>query len=220
MIWILDLSEEYFRKSEQVILDIDDHLCRVSIPKTENTIHYIQFLQPLTPERRFFFVELINISPQCQVTIGIASSNHELNEAPGIDRDTVGYNSFTGKLYTNRNDSGNMHGNKCKKGETMGVEIEVFEKDMSVVLFSKNFRPIGTRYLTLKNQFEFYPTILIESNGDPVDLLVYWHTRVCVPPHYSLVCRKISLFNWLENRGFFSLWYIEKSRRLVFTIGY
>lgn len=88
-----------------------------------------------------------------------------------------------------------MHGNKCKKGETMGVEIEVFEKDMSVVLFSKNFRPIGTRYLTLKNQFEFYPTILIESNGDPVDLLVYWHTRVCVPPHYSLVCRKISFFN-------------------------
>ncbi len=51
-----------FRKSEQVLLDVDDHLCRVSIPKTENTVHYVQFRRPLTSERRFFFVELENMS--------------------------------------------------------------------------------------------------------------------------------------------------------------
>jgi len=102
-------------------------------------------------------------------------------------RDSVGYNSYTGKLYSNRKDKGNMNGNKCQKGETMGVEIEVFNEDMSVVLFSKNFRPIGTRYLTLKDHSTYFPTILIESNGDPVDLLVYWQTRVSVPPQYSVV---------------------------------
>ena len=198
----LDLSEDLFRKSEQVLLDIDDHLCRVSIPKTENTIHYIQFCRPLTYERRFFFVELQNISKlkmisfrssnsisgkQCQVIVGIASSKHQLNEAPGIDHDTIGYNSYTGKLYSNRKDIGNMRGHKCKSGDTMGVEIEVFDKQMSVGLFSKNFRPIGTRYLTLKDSSEYFPTILIESNGDPVELIVYWQTRVSVPPHYSVV---------------------------------
>ncbi len=184
---ILDLSENLFRKSEQVLLNITDHSCRVSVPRTENSIHYVQFCQPLTYERRFFFVELENISTQCQVIIGIASSNHELNDAPGMERDTVGYNSYTGKLYTNRNDAGNMQGHKCRKGDTIGVEIQVFDKEMSVVLFSKNYRPIGTRYLTLNDHSEYFPTILIESYGSPVDLLVYWQTRVSFPPHYSIV---------------------------------
>jgi hypothetical protein len=100
-----------------------------------------------------------------------------------MDRDTVGYNSYSGKLYSNRKDVGNMRGHQCKKGDTMGVEIDVFEKERSVVLFSKNFRPIGTRYLTLNDHSQYFPTILIESNGDPVELLVYWQTRVSVPPH-------------------------------------
>ncbi|CAF4058119.1 unnamed protein product [Rotaria sordida] len=180
------LSEQSFRKSEQVLLNIDNHLCRVSIPKTENSIHYIQFCQPLTYERRFFFVELENISKQCQITIGIASSKHEFNVAPGIIHNTVGYNSYTGKLYSNRKDTGNMHGQKCNKGDTMGVEIVVFDKEMSVVLFSKNFRPIGTRYLTLNDYSQYFPTILIENNGDPVELLVYWQTRISLPPYYNI----------------------------------
>ena len=57
-----DLSDEFFRKSEQVIINADDHLCRVFIPRTDTTIHYVQFRRPVTPERRFFFVELQNIS--------------------------------------------------------------------------------------------------------------------------------------------------------------
>jgi hypothetical protein len=185
--FILEITERSFRKSEQVLVDIHDYSCRVTVPKTENSIHYIQFLQPLTEERRFFFVELINISKQCQVIVGIASSEHKLNEAPGMDYDTVGYNSYTGKMYTNRKDTGNMHGHRCQRGDTMGVSVEVFDEKMSVVLFSKNFRPIGTRYLTSDDQSQYFPTILIESNGDPVELLVYWHTRVSVPPSYSVV---------------------------------
>jgi hypothetical protein len=99
-----------------------------------------------------------------------------------------------------------MLGHKCKKGDTMGVEIVVFDKEMSVVLFSKNFRPIGTRYLTLKDHSQYFPTILIESNGDPVDLLVYWQTRVSVPPNYNVVGRLFCLFN-LKNSCFFFNFY-------------
>jgi len=86
-----------------------------------------------------------------------------------------------------------MRGHRCKKGDTIGVEVEVFEKEMSVVLFSKNFRPIGTRYMTLRDHSQYFPTILIENNGDPVELLVYWQTRVSVPSHYSVV-RCVPLF--------------------------
>lgn len=51
-----------FRKSEQVLLTIDPYTCRISVPRTENATHYVQFCKPLTTERRFFFVEIENIS--------------------------------------------------------------------------------------------------------------------------------------------------------------
>ncbi|CAF3064750.1 unnamed protein product [Rotaria socialis] len=180
------LSEKLFRKSEQILLSIDNYKCRVSLPKTENSIHYIQFCKPLTYERRFFFVELENITKNCQVTVGIASAKHKFNEAPGTVQNTVGYNSYSGKLYANRKDTGNMRGHKCYKGDTMGVQIEAFGKEMSVALFSRNFQPLGTRYLTLNDHSQYFPTILIENNGDPVDLLVHWQTRVSVPPQFSM----------------------------------
>ncbi len=132
------------------------------------------------------------LGKQCQVTVGIASSKHDLHEPPGMAHDTVGYNSSKGRLYSNCKDTGNMRGQRCRKGDTIGVEIQVFDKDMSVVLFSKNFRPIGTRYLTLNNHSQYFPTIFIESNGYPVELLVYWQTRVSVPPHYSMVSYSFS----------------------------
>lgn len=44
------------------MLHMNDHLCRIYIPKTETSVHYVQFRKPLTYERRFFFVELNNIS--------------------------------------------------------------------------------------------------------------------------------------------------------------
>lgn len=195
---------DLFRKSEQVLMDIDDYSCRISIPKSETTVHYVQFGQPLTPDRRYFFIELESLSKslpvvstgslsilfsgdQGQVIVGIASSEHELNEAPGMDRDTVGYNSLTGQLLSNRKDAGNMRGHRCRPGDSMGVEVEVFGKEMSVVLFTKNFRPVGTRYLTLTDHGQFFPTILIESNGEPVEILVHWQTRVSVPTLYNLV---------------------------------
>lgn len=150
------------------------------------------------------------------MTIGIASSAIALNDAPGLVHDSVGYNTLTGKLYSNHKDIGNMRGHRCRKGDTIGVEIEVFESEMSVALFSKNFRPIGTRYLTLRDHSQYYPTILIENDGQAVELLVYWQTRVSVPPHYSVVSHHFDE----QFEGDFScrlLFFAEKSRRLVFT---
>ena len=93
----------------------------------------------------------------------------------------------------------------------MGVEISTFDEDMSVVLFSKNFRPIGTRYLTSGNHAQYLPTILVESDGLPVELLIYWQTRVSVPPQYSVVRDCLTILNSRYLR------LLEKSRRLVFT---
>ena len=147
---------------------------------------------------------------QCEIIVGIASSKHALNEAPGLINDSIGYNAWTGKLYSNGKDIGNMRGHRCKKGDTIGIEIEIYPKEMSIALFSKNFRPIGTRYLTLRDQSQYFPTIFIESVGEPVELLVYWQTRVSVPPHYSVV-------NNNESNDKLFAYFLEKSRRLVFA---
>jgi hypothetical protein len=79
-----------------------------------------------------------------------------------------------------------------QKGDTVGIEVEVFEKDMSVALFSKNFKPVGTRFLTVKNTEEFYPTIALASNGEPIEATIYWHTKVSMPPHFNVVSALLS----------------------------
>ena len=70
----------------------------------------------------------------------------------------------------------------------MAIEIESFNEDMSVVIFSKNFRPIGTRFLTQKDLDQFLPTVAIVSSGESeIELNIYWQTVVSMPPHYNVV---------------------------------
>ncbi len=72
----------------------------------------------------------------------------------------------------------------------MGLEIEVFDKKMSVAVFSKNFKPIGTRFLALDNFDLFLPMIGIASEGELVEINVYWHTAVSMAPHFNVVSVK------------------------------
>ena len=72
----------------------------------------------------------------------------------------------------------------------MGIEIEAFESAMSVALFSKNFEPVGTRYLTLRDHELFLPTVAVlrsASDNEPIELNIYWQTVVSVPPHFYMV---------------------------------
>ena len=69
----------------------------------------------------------------------------------------------------------------------MGLEIGHFDKKMSVALFTKNFKPIGTRYLTLEDSNQFYPSIEIVSSGEEIEIVAYWQTVVSMPPHFNIV---------------------------------
>ena len=71
--FLVDLSDALFRKSEQVLLDINDHRCRMSIPKSQESVHYLQFRRPVTRQRRFFFVELqkLSESPFRRVSVAV-----------------------------------------------------------------------------------------------------------------------------------------------------
>ena len=69
----------------------------------------------------------------------------------------------------------------------VGVELEVFEENMSVVLFSKNRLPVGTRYLTQTDHTQFLPTVAVCANGSEVKVKVVWQNRVAAPPVFSVV---------------------------------
>ena len=77
----------------------------------------------------------------------------------------------------------------------MTVELEAFAKDMSVVLFSKNLLPIGTRFLTQKDKSQFLPTIVLCGNGSEVEIDVCWQTHILKPRKYNVVCFQLYLSN-------------------------
>lgn len=169
---------------------------------TEN-IYYIQYKRPLTSDRRFFFVEIVKIDAGSNIVVGV-SSQSTLDECklagllPGQVNDTVGYFSKSGHMFYNDKSNGNMMGHRCSRGDVMAIEIDSFHEEMSVVIFSKNFRPIGTRFLTQKDLSQFLPTIAIESSsGEEIELNIYWQTVVSMPPHYNVVCVLLRLLNSL-----------------------
>ena len=72
-------------------------------------------------------------------------------------------------------------------GDTIGLEIEVFQKHMSVALFSKNGMPVGARYLTLTDQSQFFPTIALCGNNSEMEVEIVWQNRIATPPLFSVV---------------------------------
>ena len=69
----------------------------------------------------------------------------------------------------------------------MGVEIEKLESKNSVAIFTKNFKPVGTRFLTLEDIGSYLPTVAIQSNGESIEINIYWQTVVSMPPHFNVV---------------------------------
>ena len=57
-----DLKLEMFRKSPDVQIDTGESAAIVKLPASKKRIHVIQFLQPLTPERPYFCLEIIKLS--------------------------------------------------------------------------------------------------------------------------------------------------------------
>jgi hypothetical protein len=79
-------------------------------------------------------------------------------------------------------------------GDTVGVDLSVFESSLPVVLFSKNYHPIGLRYLMANDTSQYFPTIALCGNGYEVVIDVFWHNRLCVGPTFDIVSKKIFIF--------------------------
>lgn len=69
----------------------------------------------------------------------------------------------------------------------VGVEISMFDKNHPVALFSKNYRAIGTRYVTMPDQDQMLPTVAVCGNGYDVEIDIYWQNQYLKGPAFSEV---------------------------------
>lgn len=72
-------------------------------------------------------------------------------------------------------------------GDMVGVEISMFDKNHPVALFSKNYRAIGTRYVTMPDQDQMLPTVAVCGNGYEVEIDIYWQNQYLKGPAFSEV---------------------------------
>ncbi|KAK7447339.1 hypothetical protein BaRGS_00040197 [Batillaria attramentaria] len=181
------VQQKMFRCSSDVEVSVAGPYCRVRLPATAKGIHLLQFLSPLTPTNSYFFCQIRQLNEDSAVSVGVAPKDIPLNRHPGKFRPSVGWHSRLGKLFRNDRSDGNLAGHRYMRGDCIGVEMEAFATEMSVALFSRNFRPVGTCYYTQKDRSQFLPTIGLCGNGYEIQVDVCWQNMNGGPPIFSVV---------------------------------
>ncbi|XP_071113924.1 uncharacterized protein [Haliotis cracherodii] len=167
-----------FRKSDALqVLNMEKY-SQLRLPAEEKGIHVIQLQKPFNTVNRSYVLEIRRLNEDSVVSFGVAGSSFPLKKLPGKCAESVGWVSRDGRLYANEKNQGNMPGERFCEGDTVSMEISSFAKEMSVCLFSKNSRAIGTRYYTEGEMSEHLPTIAVCGNGYDVEIHVYWQTQI------------------------------------------
>lgn len=181
-----ELKIDMFRKSQDIQVDPGDSAVKVTLPASKKRIHVIQFKQSLTPTNHYYCMEIVKLNEDSVVSIGVADSSFPLSKHPGKLKRSTGWVSRDGKMYFNEKCSGNIEGERFNEGDTIGVTVQTFHPELSVVLFIKNDRPVGTRFLSIKDSDQFFPTIALCGNGYDVELHVYYQNRISTPPIFRI----------------------------------
>ncbi|XP_005088904.1 uncharacterized protein LOC101862618 [Aplysia californica] len=181
------VKESMLRKTDSVEVTITDQFTTLRLPADKPGIHTVQLKKPLTENSNFFLIRVRQLSEDSGIGVGVASHEFPLNKYPGKTRPSVGWTSKDGKMYRNTRHDGNLSGERYQVGDIIGVEMEAFAKEMSVALFTKNFRPVGTAYYTQTNLNEFLPTISLCANGYEVIVEVFWQNMMRGAPLFSVV---------------------------------
>ncbi|CAG5134153.1 unnamed protein product [Candidula unifasciata] len=167
-------------------------ICQVYTKFSSRKCHFVQYLNPLSPEQPYFSAQIKSLAADSTVTFGIAGPDIDPNIQPGHWLHSVGYESDTGKCYTSHHCVANTQGETLQVGDVLGVLINYFGDKKSTVTFLKNGSPVATRFHFEPNHNHYLPTISIECG--PVDLDLMW------PPaaagHVPLYSEK-SMLNWI-----------------------
>ncbi|XP_050390636.2 uncharacterized protein LOC126809857 isoform X1 [Patella vulgata] len=187
-----DITRSMFRTSESIDIEVKQDMCRLTLPANTMGIHAIQFLKPLTVVQSNFFIEVQCLNEDSFIGIGIADNNLPLKKQPGKVKNSVGWLSRDGKLYFNGRNDSYVTGERYFAGDTAEVRLEYVGKNTSVVVFNKNNRTVGCRYLSESDHSQFLPTVTLCGNGYKVVVDVCWQNQNTAPPKPAID----NLENW------------------------
>ncbi|ESO94723.1 hypothetical protein LOTGIDRAFT_160956 [Lottia gigantea] len=156
----------------------------VILKNLSETCNFLQYLKPLSPRHPHFCAQIRSLASNSKITLGIAGPDISEGSHPGNWNNTVGYHSDSGRCYTSHSEIANTTGEKFGIGDIFGVQITYFGLTKCTVVFSKNGRPVATRYLFESNQKTLLPTISLE-NG-PIDLGITWPDAVVDGPVFQM----------------------------------
>ncbi|XP_074655144.1 uncharacterized protein LOC141908822 [Tubulanus polymorphus] len=179
------IDDSTIRASEQLQFTIDKTFCRVKLTGEQKGIHVIQLQKSLTPESCYFYLEVLGAGEDSVISIGVAPSDFALNKYPGKTDGSVGYTSRDGKMWNNNQSDGNTTGRRFTSGDCVGLEVSSFDH-VPVILFNKNYQAVGTRFMTVDNLTELFPTVAVYSGGSDVDINIVWQNRISAPPVFQV----------------------------------
>ncbi|KAH3739061.1 uncharacterized protein LOC127851769 [Dreissena polymorpha] len=175
---LLDLSK--FRKSDDIVMEMNEQCCRLHLPAEKKRIHAIQLRVPLSEEACVFYCEVIKMNDDSVIGIGIGDAQFNLSKHPGKHKNSTGYISKDGKLYYNERDHTDKSVIRFSEGDTIAMElIHISNRNCnSVVRFIRNGCPVGTQFVTISNKEELFPVVSLCGNGYSVHLNVFWQNQV------------------------------------------
>lgn len=134
-----------------------------------NQIGVVQADKPLTAERPYFEVQVLDKGRDCAIAVGVAHRDYPLDQMPGWRLGSIAYHMDDGKLFFQRG-QGALFGDKCGQGDVVGCGIELSEKGDSVVsvYWTKNGELVGRELCASSLQLPLYASVALHSQGERV----------------------------------------------------
>ncbi|XP_013380369.1 uncharacterized protein LOC106151578 [Lingula anatina] len=177
---LTSIPMKWLRISEDLQVTVTDYVTLLKYPKEPKGMGVIQLQQSLNRQYNYYSITVNKLDADSVVCLGVAGADFPLNKMPGKLPGSVGWQSKYGCLLSEGSAHGNSIGERFQTGDTVGIQITSFSEKACVVLFIKNYRPVGTRYLFSKDLNQLYPTVAVFGNKHEVDLNIFWQNQTSV----------------------------------------
>ncbi|KAF8771023.1 SPRY domain-containing protein 3-like isoform X1 [Argiope bruennichi] len=165
---------EHMKQVRQERVAIDGDLISYAPDEFGNVGMYVA-AEPLTPERNYFEIEIVDPGVENNIVVGLVSAKHPLDQYPGWIPDSVGYHVGDGSLYRDA-PKGVAFGPMCEAGDHIGVGIKLDssasqnnKQNYCVVFFTNNGKEFGSTICS-NTTGALYPAVGFHSTGEEVRL--------------------------------------------------
>ncbi|RUS89914.1 hypothetical protein EGW08_002355 [Elysia chlorotica] len=133
---------------------------------------------PIEHYENYFEIQILDVGDLGQIAIGLVPEKYPLNVQPGIEPNSVGYMTESGKIYLNHGRGmrdATQQGPACEMGDKIGVGVRLVDEHARPerrgrrVFFTKNGQEVKSVYLSARFG-PLYPAVGMQSEGEEVSL--------------------------------------------------